>query len=112
MLKPAIIKDVEKSLAAPSTGHLVLLGSAPMPENNRRALRGMHNWTALGQGSLPEELLEIDGLTACTVLGRFHALLVKVWNEGNVPQERKDSGSATIQSYVLLGDASTRSFCK
>ena len=48
----------------------------------------MHNWKAPGPHSLVVELLKIDGPAEPIVLERFHAVLVGIWNGGEVPQQQ------------------------
>ena len=63
------------------------LGSAPTLKEIRRAVRGMHNLKAPGPDSLVVELLKIDEpAEPIIVLERYHAILVEVWNGGEVPQ--------------------------
>ena len=102
-LNPAIIEEVQQRPAAPTTGDSVPLGSAPMLEETRRAIRGMHNWKASGPDSLVAELLKIDGPAEPIVLERFHAILVEVWNGGDVLQQWKD---ATIKMLYKKSDRS------
>ena len=47
----------------------------------------MHNWKALGPDSLEVELLKIDEPAEPIILERFRAILVEVWNGGEVPQQ-------------------------
>ena len=63
----------------------------------------MHNWKAPGPDSLVAELLKIDGPAEPIVLERFHAILVEVWTEGEVPQQWKD---ATIKVLYKKSDRS------
>ena len=51
----------------------------------------MHNWKAPGPVSLVVELLKIDEPAVPIVLERFHAILVEVWNGGEIPQQWKDA---------------------
>ena len=100
-LNPAIIEKVQQRPAAPTTGDSVPLESAPTLEKTRRAIRGMHNWKAPGPDSLVVELLKIDEPAETIVLERFYAILVKVWNGGEVPQQWKD---ATIKVLYKKSD--------
>ena len=84
MLNPAIIEEVQQRPAAPTTGDSVPLGLAPTLEETRRAVREMHNWKASGPDSLVVEL-KIDEPAEPIVFKRFHAILVEVWNGGEVP---------------------------
>ena len=102
-LNPAIIKEVQQRPAAPTTGDSVPLGSAPTLEETRRAIRGMHNWKAPGPDSLVAELLKIDESAEPIVPERFHAILVKVWNGEEVPQQWKN---ATIKGLYKESDRS------
>ena len=63
----------------------------------------MHNWKAPDPDSLVVELLKIDEPAEPIVLERFHAILVEVWNEGEVPQQWKD---ATIKVLYKKSDRS------
>ena len=101
-LNPAIIEEVQQRPAAPTTGDSVPLGSAPTLEETTRAVRGMHNWNAPAPDSLLVELLKIDEPAEPIVLERLHAILVEVWNGGEVPQQWKD---ATIK--VLYNPTAT-----
>ena len=65
----------------------------------------MHNWKAPGPYSLLVELLKIDEPTEPIVLERFHAILVEVWNGGEVPQQWKDA------AIKVLYKKSDRSNC-
>ena len=85
-LNPAIIEEVQQRSAAPTTGDSVPLGSASTLEEIRRAVRGMHNWKLPGPDSLLVEQLKINEPAEPIVLERFHAILVQVWNGGEVPQ--------------------------
>ena len=89
-LNPAIIEEVQQRPAAPTTGDSVPLGSAPTLEETRQAIPGTHHWKAPGPDSLVGELLKIDEPAVPIVLERFHAILVEVWNGGEVPQQWKD----------------------
>ena len=102
-LNPTIIEEVQQRPAAPITGDLVPLGSAPTLEETRRAIRGMYSWKAPGPDSLMVELLKIDEPAEPIVLERFHAILVEVWNGGEVPQQWKD---ATIKVLYKKSDRS------
>lgn len=72
-------------------GDSVPLGSASTPEKTRRVFQGMHTWKAPGHDSLLAELLKIDGRAEPIVVKRYYAILVKMCNGGEVPQERKDA---------------------
>ena len=63
----------------------------------------MHNWKAPGPDSLLVELLKIDGTAEPIVLERFRAILVELWNGGEVPQQWKD---ATIKVLYKKSDRS------
>ena len=102
-LNPAIIEEVQQRPAAPTTGDSVPLGSAPTLEETRRAIRGMDNWKEPGPDSLVAELLKIDEPAEPIVLERFHVILLKVWNGGEVPQQWKD---ATIKVLYKKSDRS------
>ena len=102
-LNPAIIEEMQQRSAAPTTGDSAPLGSAPTLEETRQEIRGMHNWKAPGPDSLVAELLKIDEPAEPIVLERVHAILVKVWNGGEVPQQWKD---ATITVLYKKSDRS------
>ena len=63
----------------------------------------MHKWKAPGPDSLVVELLKIDESAEPIVLERFHAILVEVWNGGEVPQQWKDT---TIKVLYKKSDRS------
>ena len=100
-LNPAVIEDLQQRPAAPTTGDSVPLASAPTLEETRRAIRGMHNWKAPGPDSLVVGLLKVDKPAEPIVPERFHAILVEVWNGGEVPQQCKD---ATIKVLYKTAD--------
>ena len=100
-LHPVIIEEVRQRPRAQPTEDSVPLGSAPTLEETIRAVREMKNWKAPGHDSLPVELLKIDDRADPIVIQRFHAILVKVWNGGTVPQEWKD---ATIKVLYKKSD--------
>ena len=102
-LNPAIIEEVQQRPAAPTTEDLVPLGSDPTLVETRRAIRGMHNWKAPDPDSLVVELLEVDEPADPIVPERFHAIIVEVWNGGEVPQQWKD---ATIKVLYKKSDRS------
>ena len=111
-LNPAIIDEVplpeEPYTAEPTQGEgdKTNLGVVPTLEETKQAIWGMQNWKATGHDSLPVELLKVDGLEddfEPVVLEEFHDLLVRVWEEGNVPQEWKD---ATIKVLYKKADRS------
>ena len=102
-LSLAIIEEVQQRPAAPTTRDSVPLGSAPTLEETKRAVRGMHNWKAPGPDSLLVEVLKIDEPAEPVGLERFHAILVEVWNGGEVPQQWKD---ATIKGLYKKSDRS------
>ena len=86
-LNPVIIEEVRQRPAALTTGDSVRLGSAPRLKETRREILGMPNWKAPGPDSLLVELLKIDEPAKPIVLERFHAILVEVWNGGEIPQQ-------------------------
>ncbi|CAB1110695.1 unnamed protein product [Ectocarpus sp. CCAP 1310/34] len=65
------------------------------------AVRGMANRKAVGPDDLPAELIKLflDGDRG--FLREFHAIVVDVWQTGNVPQQWKD---ATIKVLFKKGD--------
>ena len=63
----------------------------------------MQSWKSPGHDSLPVELLKIDGRAEPIAIKHFHAILVDVWNGGEVPQEWKD---ATIKVLYKKSDRS------
>ena len=102
-LNPAIIEEVQQPLVAPTTGDSVPLGSASTLEETRRVVRGMHNCKATGPDSLVVELLKIDEPAEPIVLERIHAILVEMWNGGEVTW--KDA------TFKVLYKTSDRSSC-
>ena len=69
----------------------------------------MHNWKAPGPDSVLVELLKIDEPAEPIVLERFRAILVEVWNGGEVPQQWKD---ATIKVLYKKSDRSNCNNCR
>ena len=63
----------------------------------------MHDWKAPGPDSLVVGLLKIDEPAEPIVFERFHAILVEVWNRGEVPQQWKDT---TIKVLYKKSDRS------
>lgn len=68
----------------------------PVKIDSQRAPKQLKNWKAPGHESVHAELLEIDNGEPI-VLERLQAILVDLWNGGQIPQEWKD---ATIKSAV------------
>ena len=100
---PTLNPDIaEKVTQRPATRATRRLGAAPDLEEVERATKGLQNWKAPGHDSLPAELLKIDD-DEPVVLERLHAILVDVWNGGEIPQEWKD---ATIKVLYKKGDRS------
>ncbi|CAB1100204.1 unnamed protein product [Ectocarpus sp. CCAP 1310/34] len=91
-------EDVTASLAAPS-----FPDEPPLPVEPACDLESGDNWKAPGNDSLPAELLKIDDDDdeEPIVLEHFHAILVEVWNGGEIPQEWKD---ATIKVLYKKGN--------
>ena len=64
----------------------------PSTYKEEGAIRALANRKAVGPGGLPAELLKVladEGESK--TLGKFHDIIVAVWREGGVPQQRKDA---------------------
>ena len=82
------------------------MGAAPTLEETEQALRGLHNWKAAGHDSIIAELqyvLKSNDVDEPIILTHFHAILVDVWNGGEVLPEWKD---ATIKVLFKKGERS------
>ena len=108
-LNPVIIEEVQQRPAAPTTGDLVPLASAPTLEETRRVIRGMHNWKAPGPDSLVAELLKIDNppspsfwnvsipfLSKCGLERKYHS-------SGKTPPSRCSTRSRTDPTVITTG---------
>ncbi|CAB1107939.1 unnamed protein product [Ectocarpus sp. CCAP 1310/34] len=98
-LNPDII---ERMTQRPATRDTQRLGDVPELEEVARATKGLKNWKAPGNDSLPAEMLKIDD-DEPFVQGHLYTILVKVWNGGDIPREWKD---ATIKVLYKKGDRS------
>ncbi|CAN0164198.1 unnamed protein product [Ectocarpus sp. 4 AP-2014] len=99
-LNPDIIEQVTQRPATRATRRL---GAVPDLDQVERATKGLPNWKAPGNDSLPAELLKIDDDEEPIALEHLHAILVEVRNGGEIPQEWKD---ATIIVLYKKGDRS------
>ncbi|CAB1101396.1 unnamed protein product [Ectocarpus sp. CCAP 1310/34] len=98
-LNPDIIEQV---MQRPATCAIRRLGAVPDPEEVERATKGLQNWKAPGNDSLPAELLKIDDDDEeSIVMEDLRAIFVKTWNGGEIPQEWKDT---TIKVLYKKGD--------
>eukprot|EP00752_Nemacystus_decipiens_P005575 g5044.t1 len=100
-LNPDFVGQVTQRPATPATRPM---GTAADLEEVRRGAKDLGNWKAAGLDLLAAELLKLDDDDEPTVLGHLLAIIVKVWNGGEMPQGWKD---ATIKVLYKKGDRST-----
>ena len=113
VLQPSIVEKVhQRRKASPpplpgarsQIGEPISLEAELTYAETLQAVRAMTNWKAPDADSLQVELLKLDDPTREPVVLRyFHAILVRVWRGGKIPQEWKD---ATIKVLYKKSDRS------
>eukprot|EP00752_Nemacystus_decipiens_P007608 g6799.t1 len=77
------------------------LADIPSPLEVEEAIRGMANRKTVGPDDLPAEVIKLFLGGDQDLLHDFHAIVVEVWQTGEVPQQWKD---ATIKVLFKKGD--------
>src|SRR5207247_7711911 len=69
------------------------LDTPPTLEEVHAAIKAMRNGKTPGQDAIPAEVYKNGG---CALVQRLHDLFLKIWQDGDVPQDFKDATIVTI----------------